>query len=70
MNPTLELLREWKEKYTVHLNALQQQELETMGAIKAIDLMIQDIDTKIKENAVAERQGKKPKTPPKITKTK
>ena len=70
MNETLELLLEWKEKYTGHLNGLQQQELETMGAIKAIDLMIQDIDTKIKENAVAERQGKKPKTPPKITKTK
>ena len=67
---TVKFIQDWVTKSEDHLQAITVQHHEAVGAIKILRVILQDLDTKIKEEAVAQRQEKKPKTPPKITSTK
>jgi len=64
---TVKFIQEWVLKSEEHLQAVTVQHHEAVGAIKILKVILQDLDTRIKEEAVAQRQEKKPKTPPKIT---
>ena len=67
---TVKFIQEWIAKSEEHLQAVATQQHEAIGAIKILRVILQDLDARIKEEAVAQRQDKKPKTPPKVTSTK
>ena len=67
---TVKFIQDWVTKSEDHLQAITVQHHEAVGAIKILRVILQDLDARIKEEAVAQRQDKKPKTPPKVTSTK
>ena len=66
----VKFIQEWITKSEEHFQAVSVQQHEAIGAIKILRALLQDLDARTKEEAVAQRHGKKPKTASKVTSSK